>query len=324
VSLPPDPAYSSARGNDALDFVTAVADDLDAKKEQRAPRSLPPLEPGQARILDVTDREYHADPCATPSLNQSTARRLITQSPAHAYLYHPRLGGQADEQTASKDNGSLYHAILLGGESMIELIAADDFRTKAAREARDAAKAGGKVPLLVKDHADVMKAVEAIRARFVLLGVSLEGDHETAIDWCEDSAFGPVMCRGKLDVLALPTITDIKSCRTAAPRSCENHIVEYGYDIQRAAYVSAVEKLRPELVGRVGFDLIFFETEAPYAVTPGPMSGELRELGARKWRRAIDLWGKCLRSNDWPGYVTGPVTFQAPAWAMAQELTEGT
>ena len=46
----------------------------------------------RARILDVTHEQYLADPCATPSLNQSTAHVMLTKSPLHAWHQHPRLG----------------------------------------------------------------------------------------------------------------------------------------------------------------------------------------------------------------------------------------
>lgn len=38
----------------------------------------------QARRIDVTEAEYHADPCETPSLSSSLAKVLLAKSPLEA------------------------------------------------------------------------------------------------------------------------------------------------------------------------------------------------------------------------------------------------
>jgi hypothetical protein len=48
-----------------------------------------------ARFLDVSTAEYHADPCAQPSLSASIARELIHKSPLHAWQVHPKLGNSS-------------------------------------------------------------------------------------------------------------------------------------------------------------------------------------------------------------------------------------
>ena len=49
-------------------------------------------EPG---IYTMPASDYHADPCAVPSLNNSVAKHLVFKSPAHAHAAHPRLGNEA-------------------------------------------------------------------------------------------------------------------------------------------------------------------------------------------------------------------------------------
>ena len=55
----------------------------------------------------------------------------------------------------------------------------------------------------------------------------------------------------------LPVIYDIKSIRSANPDVCRKHVESYGYALQRSAYVSAVERIRPDLAGRVDFIFVF-------------------------------------------------------------------
>lgn len=87
-----------------------------------------------ARILNVSEAAYHADPCPSPSLSQSIAHTLITQSPRHARLEHPRLGGQQRASTKAMDEGAILHKLLLGAGADFEMVVADDWRTKAAKE----------------------------------------------------------------------------------------------------------------------------------------------------------------------------------------------
>ena len=115
------------------------------------------------------------------------------------------------------------------------------------------------------------------------------------------------------------TIYDVKTIRSADPQSCSRHAYEYGYDIQAAAYRSAVSKLHPKLAGAIDFIFLFVEVEPPYAVHPCRPDGTLRELGERRWQRAVDLWSRCITSDTWPGYSQGISTLSAPLWALAQE-----
>lgn len=317
-----EPAYSSGRGSDALDLVTAVADDLDAMREQAAVKPRPPLAPGEARILTVTDREYHADPCSEPSLSASIAHTILSQSPVHAWLRHPKLGNQPSKPTDAKDAGTLYHAILLGSDASVEKIDANDYRTNAAKEARDAARDAGLVPILAREYDAAMAACEAIRANLAKAGIVVaNGQNELPVEWRTSEG---VLCRGRLDHLSKghAQIVDLKSCRSAKPDDCAKSVISYGYDVQAAAYVQAVETLHPELAGRVEFVFAFFETEPPYAIGPYKLDAEWRHIGGRKWARACKTWARCLATGEWPGYATGVTTLFAPPWAMAQELEE--
>jgi hypothetical protein len=115
-----------------------------------------------ARILNVSEAAYHADPCGSPSLSQSIAHTLITQSPRHAWLEHPRLGGQQRVSSKVMDEGSILHKLLLGAGAQFEMVVADDWRTKAAKEARDVIIAGGRIAILAHNFEKLMKAAERI------------------------------------------------------------------------------------------------------------------------------------------------------------------
>ncbi|MBZ4284016.1 hypothetical protein LAJ55_14510, partial [Streptococcus pneumoniae] len=77
---------------------------------------------------------------------------------------HPRLNPEykADDHK-DYDVGSAAHALLLEGLRPFEIISAKDFRTDAAKAARDAAYAAGKIPLLEKQLAPIEEMIIAAR-----------------------------------------------------------------------------------------------------------------------------------------------------------------
>lgn len=277
-----------------------------------------------ARIITgMSADEYHSDPMPTPSLSSSIAHTLISRSPLHAWSQHPRLGGVPREPTKSLDAGSLIHALLLGAGKELAILDVDDFKTKAAREARDAARAEGLLPIKRTDL-DAAEAVAVqLRKRFAEYGLTFEGLKEIVVTWSETADDGTeVLCRGMMDHFARPVIDDLKSCRSAHPNACQRHVDGYGYAIQWAAYTSAAAKLYPDLAGRIDMRFVFFELLPPYAVTPVRLSGTFRELGERRWRRAVNTWARCLREKRWPGYVDGWTELEAPPWALSQDIEQ--
>lgn len=273
------------------------------------------------RLLQCTEAEYHADPCERPSLSSSIARVLLEQSPAHAWVAHPKLGNIAKASTKPQDEGTLIHTLLLGEGPEIEIIDAGDFRTKAAREARDAAVEAGRLPVLTDAYDAALATAEVLRGRLGDRGIELDGDSEVAIEWTEPGHDGPVLCRGRLDHVKGATIYDVKKIQSAAPGARARAAMNYGMDVQHAAYSSALTKLKPELAGRVELIFVFVEIEPPFAVVPCPVSGMFADYGERRWYRAVESWERCLNKSRWPSYTPEPI--DVPAWAVVQEETYG-
>lgn len=286
---------------------------------------LPLSDVRSARMLRIDEAAYHADPAPEPSLSASMATTLLDRSPLHAYHAHPRLGGAKGEATAAMDRGSLIHKLVLGAGADLAIIDADDWKTKAAREQRDAAREDGKIPVLRHAHDDAQEATESIRASLRALEIELDGESEATIVWREHVLRGdPIWCRGRLDHFwSSGRILDLKTTSAGAhPKACARRLIDYGYDVQRAAYVRAVEMLCPHLRGRVDFLFAFVEVEPPYAVTVGRLDGMLREHGERRWSMAVQRWASCLRRNEWPGYSSEIVTFESPGWLLSS-MEEG-
>ena len=148
--------------------------------------------------------EYIRDPARAPSLSASLAHILLTQSPRHAWLAHPRLNPQwmPDEGTNETDLGTIAHALLLEDDhSRLSVIEAPDWRKKDAQEARDDARSRGKVPILVHKYQTVLVMVkaakQAIQRAPEIRKAFEQGKPEQTLVWQD----GDVYCRARPDWL---------------------------------------------------------------------------------------------------------------------------
>lgn len=291
-----------------------------------------------ARILDCSEEEYFADPCEVPSLSQSIAGKILSRSPLHGWSAHPRLGGaptqdvdeeddeEAEKPTDALDQGKLLHKLMLGKGVEVVIVHADSFRTKVAKAVRDEARALGKLPIIVSKYEALVRSAEILRARCANAGYPLTGESEVAIEWTEQGNNGPVVCRCRMDHVFLSEgrILDIKKIRNAHPRKAARNFIDYGYDIQFAAYRRAVSALHPELRGRVDFTFLYMELEPPFVVVPAKPDGAFREIGENRWLAAVKVWEHCLATKHWPSYSDRVVTLEAPAYVVAEHLGNGT
>lgn len=275
-------------------------------------------------IWRIAAGHYHGDPCETPSLSASIASVLCHASPLHAWQRHPKLNPDfRPDHDPKYDVGNVAHALLLEGvplEDACDVVDADDWRTKAAREQRNLARENGKVPLLRKDLAAVEALVESVTdqlgrhaARPPLLE---DGAPEQTLVWREDG----VLCRAMLDWLRhdYAAIDDLKTTgRSAEPYAFERALYGLGYDLKAAFYIRAVEAITG-VTPR--FRWIVVETTPPYAlsvVEPGP---DVLAIGRKKCQYALEVWRRCLARNDWPGYPADVVTATLPPWEESRWL----
>ena len=255
-----------------------------------------------AHLLPLTAAQYHADPAIRPSLSNSIAKILIDQSPAHAWLAHPRLNPNYQPESDSKfDLGSAAHVMLLERrDDCIVRVQADDWRTKAAREARDAAQANGQYAVLERQYADIEMMVKAARD-FIddteLKGIFETGEAEQTLLWQEGNAH----CRIRPDLLSADRriILDYKTTPSAHPEAFIMQIGRMAYDLQAEFYTRGVAYLtdvEPQFV------FLCQESKPPYACSLVALSGAYREVGKAKVNQAIKLWSECMTTNAWYGY----------------------
>lgn len=275
--------------------------------------------------FDVSEEQYHADKLDERlSLSASVAQSLVLESEAHAYLRHPRLGGTPVVPNNNMDRGSLIHALLLGRGREVAVVECEDWKKPANREERDALREQGKLAVTRTLYDASLDAAKELKRKLTARGYPLAGHSEVTLVWEETAHNGAsVLCRGRLDHLDGSDIFDLKITGDANPRTLERgQLTRMGYDIQGAAYPRALENIDARLRGRTSFTLLFCEPEPPYCITPIRFAGSLRELGARKWERAVNAWERCTRTGEWREYTDSVVFAEAKPWELEEEGVE--
>ncbi len=273
-------------------------------------------------LHDYPEADYHSQTGEkTPLFSYSTAKVLLEKSAYHAYLQHPLLGNEPRKPTAAMDKGSIIHGLLLGGGPEIEIIQADNFRTKVAQTAKTEAYEAGKIPMLQKEMDNINVAVACIKAYIQILVPYFFDKHESelSVRWTMDNG---VETQTRFDHITPETgkIIELKSCSDANPKVLDRKIIDFGYDIQEALYLQCANKAWPEMAGRFTWEFIFVEPEPPYMVSVITTDSSMSWLGESKIKRASDKWAECLESGIWPGY--GRQVVSAPPWAVSREEME--
>jgi hypothetical protein len=259
---------------------------------------------------------YHADPCPAPSLNQTTAKVLIEQSPAHAREQHPKLNPSYEPKHEDHfDLGTAAHTTILGRGAEIIVCNFDDWRSKDARLQRDAERASGRTPILAKQAERVLNMVDAARRQARIFEPD-KGAPETVLAWPEHD----IWFRTMIDWIEDGDPWDYKTTdQSIAPSNINRLMVNGGWDIQAAMHERALETLWPTAAPRRKFRFVVQEVSPPYALVVLELPESVMTIGRKKLNYAIDAWTDCIRANTWPGYPTYQ-TAQYPSYAENQWL----
>lgn len=273
-------------------------------------------------IHEIRLAAYFADPCPVPSLSHSIARKLIAESPLHAWHAHPRLNPAYAETPANEamDIGSIVHKFLLGKGADIAIIEGDDWRTKAAREARDEARAEGLIPVLDAKMPEIEDCYHAIKQQLKnhpdCAQFFAPGQSEAVMAWRD----GETWFRGMVDRLPddpRAPVFDLKTTALSAnPEEWQRRLVS-AYATQAAFYQRGLRAIRGVRPGP--FLFIVAEVKPPYAVSVMACAPSLLAVADAQIDRAIRIWRQCMASDRWPGYPAQTAHVEAPAWLLGRE-----
>lgn len=271
--------------------------------------------PGQ---YDIAEDEYHADPVRHlgGSLSSTVARKLLAPScPALA-----KWAADHPEHKDTYDLGTVTHRLTLGSGPRIVKVPADNWMTKAAKEARDAARAEGAVPLLSKDLARATAMRDAVHAEPLAHALlTMPGQPEQTLLWQEAGTW----CRAMLDRWPhpdndpQPIIVDLKKTAKALDdASLAKTVWEYGYHQQADWYSRgylAVHDVRPDFV------FVFVQDSPPHLVRVVTLDLDLLADALARNDEALQIWRQCQETGVWPAYENTLDPLSAPRWANLRE-----
>lgn len=275
----------------------------------------------ESGVYDIPSDVYHHDPVPGGSLSSSGARLLLP--PNCPALYRHRVDNPAPPKRVF-DFGHAAHKEVLGVGPELVVVDAPDWRTKAAREARDTAYEAGSVPLLFDEYDQVQQMAAAIRRHPVasVLFNPERGRAEQSLFWVDPET--GVWRRARLDWLpdnisdaGRLIIPDYKTAASGDLRAIQRAIHAHGYHQQNAWYQDAVVAL--QLAEQAAFVFVFQEKTAPYLVTVVEVDAAALAIGRTLNRKALDVYRHCTATGRWPGYADDDIALVAlPTYAEIQ------
>lgn len=260
---------------------------------------------------------YHGDPVPGGSLSASGAKLLLPPS-CPARYWHDRCFPPPPKDAF--EFGTAAHKLVLGTGPQLVIVDAPDWRSKAAREARDAARFDGHVPLLPAEFAEVEAMAAAIRKHPIASALldPARGKAEQSMFWRDEHT--GIWRRARFDFLPYPhevrrlVIADYKTTPAADADSIAKTVASYGYHIQAAQYTDGARALG--LDPDPAFLFVFQEKTPPYLIhVAGLDDGDLGR-GRDLCRLACEIWRDCTQAGYWPGYSDEDITYVTlPRWA---------
>lgn len=254
-------------------------------------------------------------------LQSTSAKNLITGSPAE-FIYHR----DNRVERSHFDAGQAVHELVLEGQfTSVEVLEFDNWRTKASQEAKLAAYAAGRTPMLERDLENVYAMAASVKASPLAQSVLANGKPEVSA-LAVDTETGLTL-QARFDWLRdldrpRPMIVDLKTtAKGANPRSFNREAAEYRYHFSASFYSRVLKALGyPE----PAFIWLVVGKDAPHSVSVIEYSEVDRTAGDVLVDHALRLYAECMESGIWPGYDTQIHQSSLPAWAHdeADDLTE--
>jgi hypothetical protein len=270
----------------------------------------------EAGFHNITSTLYHG--WDLPSAHRLEI--LHHKSPAH--LKHEIDNPRA--QTEAMRLGEAVHCAVLEPELFRrDYVPSPKFdrRTKEGKAgaAEFEAKHAGKKILAEDEFSDCLRISDAVLSHSdarLFLGAC----EQKEVSGVFDDATG-LRCKFRADAISrkLGAIIDLKTTKSAHPRSFSRDIYNYGYHRQGALYVEGACSLGIEVRH---FVIIAVEKCAPYGVGVYRLGGDALALGRQQSAELRHEYSECLKLEKWPGYSDGVVDISVPEWALKELYTE--
>lgn len=274
---------------------------------------------------DMHHEIYHNDPCDNPSLSNSIIRPLLDCSPYHAWALHPKLGkedsflSQMKKPISSEamDFGSVIHAMILGKGEQIVPIDALDFKSSRARKEKEEALANGQIPILVhkleKLYLLSQNFLDQMKENPLCEDFFKEGHSEVSLLWEEKG----INCRARIDRLPKDKNSPIYDIKTTSLKD-----ESWAYQLQNKNrtqsefYKKGISKILKET--RPSMRFIICHLDFPFRISIFELSEDLILLAKAECKKAIEIWGDCIKNNKWDDFSNEIKTIRSTPWIEAK------
>lgn len=277
-------------------------------------------EGGDLALLGMDEEIYHARPEISAS-----GMKVLLRSPK-AFLHSKSVPAKPK---AAFDVGHAVHTRVLGVGMPVVMIPPDKLskdggiRSNDAKDWVEKARRDGNTPLKPADYDLVVRGSDAV------LTHPKAGPLLKAGGVSEVSLFGTdpetgIRIRSRLDRLSGLSCLDVKTTPSLATRKLQMVVDDFGYDLQAEVYRFMLELLTGHVADPM--TLIFMEKEPPYDVRPVRLDqDEWIEGGWQKFRKALELFARCVESGVWPGVddEEGPIASLVPPPWYASRVHAG-
>lgn len=272
-------------------------------------------------VYNLDIETYHSDCCIGPSIS-SSGLRAVAECPLKYWAFSPYNPARLiEERTKALDFGSAAHALALGEPAFVAKFIVspyDDFRKKEAQEWRDA-----QTKTIVKpaDLETINAMCRSLQASPQCARAFEDGKPEQSLIWFDKETC--IWLKARPDWLPFDPvsrlITEYKTCRTIEPVALSRDVFNYGYHVQAAMQIDAVEEAF--CVNALGVAHVCQEKDAPYIAELRLFTAEHIALGRAQYRKALRIFAECMASGIWPGYTSEPGYFSTP-YAASKQMEE--
>ncbi len=272
---------------------------------------------------DIPIDQYHGDKSAIGS----SGMKEILDCPALYYGQNldPTKPTKEDRDSPAQVFGNLAHCALFEYQHFHERYrVGPQVHSKALKqwvEFKKACEADGVLPIDPGQYEAAMRIRQSALLDADLKRALLhpEGRGEVSAYWKDDAT--DVLCKCRPDWV-MPVnddavvLFDGKTYSTGDANEFTRQVPRMNYHLQAAWYSDGYAKASGKTV--LDFIFIVIGNEWPHPVNLMSLDEDAMRAGRLKYRRALDAYAQCLRTNEWPGYGPGIKTISLPKWALEE------
>lgn len=267
---------------------------------------------------DLPASEYFTSRCPTRPLSNSGIKILISETPADFI-------GREPADSAAMRLGDVVHQLALGKGQGYEISPWDDYRKKEAQEWRDAVIEAGRTPIKQKDWDAASDMAEIVVKRVHAALGGAEYQTEVPFFWTEETTHGTTWCCAMMDIWcpSLGVVIDPKVTKYIHGDKARAHIANMGWATQNAWYRRGLSRLLPDM--HIRFANLMISPDKPHTSRLVEISEGWRAGAELDCERALEIFARCMATNEWPGYPDQEI-LDEPTWLqnarMIREVME--